>query len=62
MRGGAEDIRASVQSLSRPDQFVTLEGHVSEESTAELAVALAMESFGSLDILVNSAGTTMNKP
>jgi NAD(P)-dependent dehydrogenase (short-subunit alcohol dehydrogenase family) len=37
-------------------------GDVSSEETAKRAVALAIERFGKVDILVNNAATIIYKP
>jgi NAD(P)-dependent dehydrogenase (short-subunit alcohol dehydrogenase family) len=44
-----------VEALARPG-LVPLVADISQDGTAERAVALAVEQFGRLDILVNNAG------
>jgi NAD(P)-dependent dehydrogenase (short-subunit alcohol dehydrogenase family) len=58
----AEDIAPSVKDLETGDgRVVALEGDVSRAETADAAVALALERFGGLDILVNNAARFLNK-
>lgn len=56
----AEDINPSVEELARPG-LVPLVADITQDGTAERAVALAVEQFGRLDILVNCAGIIINK-
>ena len=58
----AEDIRPEVEDLADDDGVATLVGDVADEETAHHAVALAQDRFGRLDVLVNNAGRTVNKP
>ncbi len=58
----AEDINPAVNELAQAGQVVALVGDSSEEATAVRAVQVALESFGRLDVLVNNAGKTLNKP
>ncbi|HEV2566634.1 MAG TPA: SDR family oxidoreductase [Microvirga sp.] len=57
----AEDINSEVESLAR-DGLVPLVADITQDGTAEQAVALAVERFGRLDILVNNAGRILYKP
>lgn len=58
----AEDIKPAVQELSRADgRIVSFVGDVSQEDTAKRVVALAVERFGKLDILVNNAARIIYK-
>lgn len=57
----ATDLNESVHDLAT-DTIATLTGDVSTEEMARQTVALAIERFGSLDILINNAGRTLNKP
>ncbi len=64
--GGAsvvvEDIQPAVAELATDDGRITpVVGDVSQASTAEAAVAAAVESFGRLDILINNAGRFLGK-
>ncbi|MBK1868499.1 SDR family NAD(P)-dependent oxidoreductase [Aestuariivirga sp. YIM B02566] len=56
----AEDINPEVEALAKPG-MVPFVADVSREDSAVRAVALAQESFGKLDILVNNAARIMNK-
>ena len=56
----AEDIDPAVERLARTG-IVPLVADVSQEDSAKKAVALALENFGKLDILVNSAARIMSK-
>ena len=58
----AEDIRPIVNNLRRSGKVVPIVGDVTEEDTAQRAIALAVERFGTIDILVNNAARAMNKP
>lgn len=57
----ATDLNEAVHDLDG-DGIATLTGDVSVEDTAKRTVALAIERFGGLDILINNAGRTLNKP
>ena len=56
----AEDINPEVERLARPG-IVPLVADVSREDSAGKAVALAVQNFGKLDILVNNAARIMSK-
>ena len=58
----AEDINPAVNESAKPGKVVTWVGDVAEEKTAVRVVQLALESFGRLDVLVNNAGKTLNRP
>lgn len=59
----AGDVRPEVGALEDEfDGVATLVGDVAEEATARRAVELARTRFGRLDVLVNNAGRTLNKP
>ena len=59
----AEDIKPEVDQLaSNNEHIATIVGDVSSEETAKRAVALAIERFGKVDILVNNAATIIYKP
>ncbi len=56
----AEDIDPSVCAMAGTN-VAPLTADISEDGSAEAAVALAIKQFGRLDILVNNAGIIMNK-
>lgn len=59
----AEDIDPAIEHLySDIDTVTPLVGDVAQEQTANDAVELASRRFGQLDILLNNAGTIINKP
>ncbi|WP_437945532.1 SDR family oxidoreductase [Sorangium sp. So ce296] len=58
----AEDVNPAVHELPRGDgRIVPFVGDVAQEETANRVVALAVERFGKLDILVNNAARIINK-
>ena len=57
----AEDLDPQVEELAG-DRVVAMTGDVADPDVAHAAVSLALERFGRLDVLVNNAGRTMNKP
>ena len=57
----AEDINSEVESLARSG-IATLVADISQDGSAEKAVALARERFGRLDVLVNNAARIVYKP
>jgi NAD(P)-dependent dehydrogenase (short-subunit alcohol dehydrogenase family) len=59
----AEDIDPAVDRLADGDDGVaTLAGDAAQSAVARDAVALAVERFGGLDVLVNNAGRFLLKP
>lgn len=63
MRVVAEDVNPEVeQQYADVESVVPLVGDVGDEQTAVDAVALANRAFGRLDVVVNNAGTIVNKP
>ena len=57
----AEDIDPSVNELER-DGIVPFVADITLDGSAEKAVALAVGTFGKLDVLVNNAGRILYKP
>jgi NAD(P)-dependent dehydrogenase (short-subunit alcohol dehydrogenase family) len=57
----ATDISETVHALAG-EGMVTLTGDIAKEETARRSVELALTTFGRLDVLVNNAGRTMNRP
>lgn len=59
----AQDLRETVVELEarHPGRVATLVGDVAEEATAQAAVALAVQRFGGLHILVSNAGRSLNR-
>lgn len=57
----AEDVKASVESLSEPGRIECISGDVRQEDTAKRAVSAALAHFGSLDILINNAGRHLQR-
>jgi NAD(P)-dependent dehydrogenase (short-subunit alcohol dehydrogenase family) len=53
----AEDINPAVGELASNENIVPFVGDVASEDSAKRVVALAIEHFGTLDILVNNAAT-----
>ena len=59
----AEDLDPAVVELETPEGLIaTVVGDVADSGTASAAVALALERFGRLDILVNNAARFLLKP
>lgn len=57
----ASDLSEAVHELAAHD-VATITGDISQEETARRTIEMALERFGSLNVLVNNAGRTMNKP
>jgi NAD(P)-dependent dehydrogenase (short-subunit alcohol dehydrogenase family) len=57
----AEDIDPAVEQLA-DDATATVCGDAARADTARVAVALALERFGRLDVVVNNAGRFLLKP
>jgi NAD(P)-dependent dehydrogenase (short-subunit alcohol dehydrogenase family) len=60
----AHDQDAAVRALAdaHPDRVAAVVGDVADENIAAQNVATALERFGRVDVLVNNAGRTLNKP
>jgi len=57
--GTADETAAEIKSLGA--EVAVASGDVGERSTADLIVQTALETFGSLDIVVNNAGVTRDR-
>jgi NAD(P)-dependent dehydrogenase (short-subunit alcohol dehydrogenase family) len=57
----AEDVDPAVEELSKPG-LVPFVADVTQDGSAERAVGLAVDMYGKLDLLVNSAGRILYKP
>jgi NAD(P)-dependent dehydrogenase (short-subunit alcohol dehydrogenase family) len=60
----AHDIDGAVREFETrdPDRVAAVVGDVADEATAARSVGAALDRFGRLDVLVNNAGRTLNKP
>ncbi|WP_029592782.1 SDR family NAD(P)-dependent oxidoreductase [Franconibacter pulveris] len=58
----ALDIDPAVHSLAQGERIITQVCDVSREQDVVSAVALAQSAFGQVDMLINNAGITLNKP
>ncbi|TAI46988.1 SDR family NAD(P)-dependent oxidoreductase [Flagellimonas allohymeniacidonis] len=57
-----ENLKKTYESLGAPSNAACLAGDVSNPKTGQKLVALALEKFGSLDVLINNAGVFAPKP
>jgi NAD(P)-dependent dehydrogenase (short-subunit alcohol dehydrogenase family) len=57
----AKDINPEVEKLAS-SAIVTLVADISQDGSAERAIALTLERFGRLDILVNNTARILYKP
>ena len=57
-----ENLQTAYESLGSPSNAIYLAGDVSDPKTGQKLVALALEKFGSLDVLINNAGVFAPKP
>jgi NAD(P)-dependent dehydrogenase (short-subunit alcohol dehydrogenase family) len=58
----AEDISPTVAELATDDSVVPFQADVADSGSARRAVAIAVDRFGRLDLLVNNAGLFLRKP
>ncbi len=58
----AEDIATTIHDLGADEHVIPLQADVAHTESARLAVAMAEERFGRLDLLVNNAGLFLRKP
>ncbi len=52
----------AADSLGHPDRIAVVPGDIGDRETGEAMVRAALERFGSVDVLVNNAGTFKVKP
>jgi NAD(P)-dependent dehydrogenase (short-subunit alcohol dehydrogenase family) len=57
-----ERLRATFEELGAPEKLALLSGDISDKHVGQALVALAVERFGSVDVLVNNAGVFSPKP
>jgi len=57
--GAADETAAEIKALGA--EVAVAAGDVGERSTADLIMQTALETFGSLDIVVNNAGVTRDR-
>ena len=58
----AQKLQAAADQLGHPEQVAIVPGDIADKATGEAMVRVALERFGSVDVLVNSAGTFATKP
>ncbi len=57
-----EKLKAAAERLGHPDRVAVVPGDIGDWKTGEEMVRVAVERFGSVDVLVNNAGTFNLKP
>ncbi len=58
----ADKLTAATEKLGHPERVAFVPGSIAERETGEAMVRVAVERFGSVDVLVNNAGTFGLKP
>ena len=58
----ADNLENTFRSLGSPANAAYVVGDISQRETAQKLVALAIEKFGSIDVLINNAGIFAPKP
>ncbi len=58
----ADKLRMAASELGHPNRVAAVPGSIADAETGETMVRTALERFGSVDVLVNSAGTFGAKP
>lgn len=56
------NLKKAHEALGAPSNAAYVAGDISERSTAQQLVKLALEKFGSIDVLINNAGVFSPKP
>ena len=57
-----ENLSKAAESLGHPARVAVVSGDIGDRATGESMVRVALERFGSVDVLVNNAGTFNLKP
>lgn len=57
-----ENLRSAYNELGSPSNAIYLAGDIGKQNTSRKLAALALEKFGSIDILINNAGVFAPKP
>ncbi len=57
-----ESVSSAMESLGNSDRLIAAPADIGTVAGCELAVKTAIEAFGGLDILVNSAGIGASRP
>jgi len=58
----AEKLAAAAEDLGEPSRIAVVAGDISHRETGERMVETAVQRFGSVDVLVNNAGSFVPKP
>ena len=58
----ADKLKAAASELGHPDRVAVVPGNIADPATGKAMVRAALEQFGSVDVLLNSAGTFGAKP
>jgi len=58
----AKKLQAAAEKLGHAEKVAIVSGHIGDPKTGEAMVRVALERFGSVDVLVNNAGTFAAKP
>ena len=58
----ADKLQAAAEKLDNPEKVAIVPGDIGSPKTGEALVRVAMDRFGSVDVLVNNAGTFGTKP
>ncbi len=58
----ADKLTAAAEKLGHPERVAVVPGSIADRETGEAMVRVAVERFGSVDVLVNNAGTFGTKP